>query len=685
VSKPVAVHTWDAPAVQPDSGSPAAVHVPAPGLRTDTRPLPHDIAQLRMVSSVQIAPDGSRVAYTVRTPVFDPSAPPADDDTAPGWKVEEQIFITRLDGSAPRQATRGSERAVMPRWSPDGKTLGFLRARGARRMLHLLPADGGEARALDLGSLEPEQYEWSPDSASIAFLAEVPQSAEQKADAWRRGGAFSYEEQWRTTALYVVPASGGVPRRVSPAEPSFGTVLEIAWSPDGTRFAVVTAESANPYFTWSQMRLVIIPAHGDAAAGASAQPIEARPRAIGQIAWSPDSRYLAYEWAENSLSLLHELRVREVTGTSAGPGVWNASARLDPTHQGFAWARDSRSLVAHVYERTGSKLYRLSRDGRSARELGPLGRVLGRTVHGTPDGRFLATTSSTPTSPAAPTVIDLATGRARAVADHNPHVAEWTLARTEIVRWTSPEGVEIEGVLHVTPHARPGAPPPLVVMPHGGPDSVSLDDFSAWAQYFAARGYSVLRPNYRGGFGYGHAFYAANRGRLGAIEYMDIESGVDALIAAGKADPARLFYGGWSWGGYITTWTITQTQRYRAAMVGAGIVDAVAQYVASDINHGAVADWEFGGRPWETPDVFARSNPAHTLRNIKTPTIIFHGERDRRVPFIQGLYLYRALRDIGCKAALWVYPRESHSFYEPAHEVHMLETWARWFDAHLPG
>jgi dipeptidyl aminopeptidase/acylaminoacyl peptidase len=678
----VDMRSWAAPAVQSGSGTPAAVHVPAPLLRTDTRPLPYDIAQLRTVSAVQIAPDGSRVAYSVRMPLFDPGATPTDDDSAPGWKVDEQIFIARLDGSPPRQVTRGSERAAMPRWSPDGDTLAFLRSQGARRVLHLLPADGGEARVLPLGGLEPGQYEWSPDGASIAFLAEVPPSADERADAWRRGGAFSYQEQWRPTAIYVVPAAGGAPRRVSPADPSFGTVLDMEWSPDGSRFAVVTAESSNPYFTWSQMRLVIIPARG--AAEASVQPIEAKPRAIGRVAWSPDGRYLAYEWAQNSISLLHELRVREVAGTSAGPGMWNASARLDPTHQGFAWARDSRSLVAHVYERTGSRLYRLSRDGRSARAIGPLGRVLGRSVHASRDGRFVATTSSTAASPAAPTVIDLASGRARVIAEHNPQVAEWTLARTELVRWTNPEGVEIEGILHVTPHARPGTPPPLVVMPHGGPDAVSLDDFNSWAHYFAARGYSVLQPNYRGGLGYGHAFYAANRGRMGAIEYMDIESGVDALIAAGKADPARLFYGGWSWGGYITTWTITQTQRYRAAMVGAGVVDAVMQYVGSDINHGVVADWEFGGRPWQTPDVFSRSNPARALQNIKTPTIIFHGQRDRRVPLLQSLVLYRALEDIGCEAALWVYPREPHGFFEPAHEVHMLETWARWFDSHWP-
>jgi dipeptidyl aminopeptidase/acylaminoacyl peptidase len=210
-----------------------------------------------------------------------------------------------------------------------------------------------------------------------------------------------------------------------------------------------------------------------------------------------------------------------------------------------------------------------------------------------------------------------------------------------------------------------------------------MEGFNAWAQFFAARGYSVFEPNYRGGIGYGRAFYEANRGRLGEIELADIESGVDHLIAAGKADRARLFYAGWSWGGYLSAWTLGHTDRYRAFMVGAGVVDVVVQYVTSDINHGVAADWEYTGRPWLKPEAFERANPSRSLGAARAPTLIIHGESDERVPFVNGEILYRALHDRGTPVTFWAYPREPHGFQEPAHAEHMLETWAAFFDEQL--
>jgi len=277
-------------------------------------------------------------------------------------------------------------------------------------------------------------------------------------------------------------------------------------------------------------------------------------------------------------------------------------------------------------------------------------------------------------------VLDVGSGEVRVVADVNPEVADWTLAETEVVRWES-EGHEIEGVLYQSTHFDGAGP--LMVLPHGGPDSVTQESFSSWAHFFAARGYSVLRPNYRGGFGYGRELYAANRGRLGEIELMDIEAGVDHLIEEGRADPEQLYYGGWSWGGYLSAWTLGHTgDRYRAFVVGAGVTDTVVQYVTSDINHGVVADWEFRGRPWRDPESFARSNPALHFQDATQPTLIIHGENDARVAFVQGQLLYRALEDAEVEVELWAYPREPHGFREPAHTEHMLTQWAAWYDAH---
>jgi dipeptidyl aminopeptidase/acylaminoacyl peptidase len=282
----------------------------------------------------------------------------------------------------------------------------------------------------------------------------------------------------------------------------------------------------------------------------------------------------------------------------------------------------------------------------------------------------------------APTAFDLGGAAVRTLADLNPQVKNWTLGSQQLVHWRNSEGVEIEGLLMLPPRARPGVKLPLIVFPHGGPDDVTTRRFSGYTACFAARGYAVLRPNYRGSLAYGHDFYAANRGRFGDIETHDIEGGVDALIASGRVDPNQLYFGGWSWGGYISAWTLTHQTRYRAIVVGAGVNDVSFSYSTSDINHGRAAQWEYQGDPWHQTANFDRANPIRFATNAKTPTLILHGEEDTRVPFADSRILYRALRDVGCPVKFYAYPREDHNFVEPAHAVHVLSVWVDWFDAH---
>jgi dipeptidyl aminopeptidase/acylaminoacyl peptidase len=497
-----------------------------------------------------------------------------------------------------------------------------------------------------------------------------------KAARWRRGGARAYEREWDQAHLFVVPIAGGEPRHVNRGT---DTVVSHRWSPDGRRFALVVSASADPVEMFSNQKLVVVDATDGGNARTLAQGSEGAPIVIRDAAWSPDSRRVAYSTTARGLSHIDELRVRALDGSPST----NAAAGLDPSLGDFVWAGDGRSLLAVAYARTTTKLYRLSLDGRAATEV-PLGRRVLWSLEGDRAGRYLVASSSTLAMPPEPTLIDMERGTATPLAAPNPEVREWQIARTEVVRWKNREGTSLEGVLTVAGHATAGRPAPLIVMPHGGPDATSLETWNTWAQFFAARGYSVFEPNYRGGLGYGRAFYEANRGRLGEIELTDIEPGVDALIAAGKADPTRLFYGGWSWGGYVAAWTLGHTDRYRAVMVGAGVVDVILQYVTSDINHGAAADWEYKGRPWGQPEAFDRANPARFLGHARTPTLILHGESDDRVPFVNGQLLYRALADRGTKVAFWTYPREPHIFQEPAHVQHMMETWAAFYDEHLP-
>ncbi|MDI1436567.1 S9 family peptidase [Polyangium sorediatum] len=664
-----ALPPWTTPAA-PAASAPAPVPTLPAEAHAETRPLAVDVASLPRIQAVSISPDGQQVAYVVRTSRLDPDAQPSDNDTSGGWKSEAQLWVVGRAGGTPRQLTRAETSVGNPRWLPDGRALAFVRAQGKGRKIHVLPLDGGEAEVLDLGELDLEDYDFSPDGRAIAFTAAPPLTEAEKTAAWRKGGVVDEASHFRSSQLWVMVRGDKAPRRVTSGKEN---VITFRWSPDGRTFAVITSPSAEPHDVAISHSVRIL----GAADGALVRELTREPRPLGHLAWSPDGRHLAVHSGKNTLSMLNALHVYEATSGRS----WDVADKLDATITSFAWSGDSRNLTLLVAERTGTKLVRVPAAGGSPTQLGRTTRIL--SPLGTTDrsGRFAATLSSAPTDPHAPTVVDLQTGALQVVAPQASRVGGWTLAKSEVVRWKNADGQEIEGVLTVSPHAGAG-PAPLLVYPHGGPDDVSQDGFSPFAHYMAARGYSVLRPNYRGSFGYGQAFYAANRGRLGEVEFADIESGVDALIKAGRVDPQRLYYGGWSWGGFVTAWTIGHTRRYRAALVGAGVVDVVAQYAHSDINHGEAAQWEFRGNPWKQPEEFADSNPLRSVSNVATPTLIAHGDEDTRVPPINGWLLYRALTDIGCEVRFHRYPREPHGFGEPAHQVHLWTTWAAWYAAH---
>jgi dipeptidyl aminopeptidase/acylaminoacyl peptidase len=640
-------------------------------------PTPEDIAALRSPSDLRLSPDGRWIVYALATQALDSEAKPSADDNNAGWKRERQLWIVDAAGGEPRQLTRGSERAGSPRWSPDGREIAFLRKLEGKTKIQIISLEGGEAAPLRTGDLEPASLGWSPDGKSLAFTAPDPVSKDEKDAKWKTGGVVHWDSEWRSQHLWIVPRAGGDPRQVTRGEEH---VVEWDWSPDGMRFALLTSASADPYeaSNFESARIV------SASDGAVVRTLSEAPHGTGHPRWSPDGRYVALLTTQESLSMLNVLRVCEADGKRA----WNAAPNLETTFATFEWAPDSGVLVAVVRERTKTRLDRFAVAGSSGgiasgapEDMGLTGRTIDSDLERSRDGLKWAFLSSTEREPSDPTVFDPAGRTLRVVARLNPQVAEWSLGSQEIVRWKSPEGVDLEGLLLLPPHGLRSAPP-LLVTPHGGPDDVTQERFSAQAQYFAARGYAVFRPNYRGSLGYGHDIYAANRGRLGEIEFMDIESGVDALIAAGKVDSKRLFYGGWSWGGYLTAWTIGHTNRYRAAVVGAGVNDVAFSYALSDINHGAAAQWEYKGDPWRQRENFDHSDPMHSMRNAVTPTLILHGQSDDRVPFEQGVILYRALRDVGCPVTFYAYPREPHGFTEPAHIVHRLHVWSEWYAQH---
>lgn len=665
----------------------------------DTRPTAHDVASLSSVDSVRLSPDGTKVVYLRTTRTFDASAKPSDDDTMGGWKVERQLWLASADGAfEPRQLTFAKEKVGNPAFTADGSGVSFVRSSAGKAKLFVLPLNGGEPRPIDLGALEPDVYRWSVDGKALAFTATPAETEAEIAAKWASGGAEDVAREWKNSRLFVTSATGGDVRQVTDGTQN---VIDFDWSPDQSAFAAVVTASADPYEMSSRHMAYVL----SATDGSTIKPLQTLPQQIEDICYSPDGTKIAFmTTSRQSLSWMSVLMIFDLDAKTGA----NAVAKADLTLVSCAWAGDSSSVIALAHDRTKSRLFRCNL-GKEPMPLSGLERFIDAGLSADRVGKRLAFLSSTPKDPVAPSVLDLEAGAAaRVVAEVNPQVKEWTLGNMEVVRWQNPDGLEIEGLLLVPAsvgpaipfkgnpgtselfkenretHARAGGPVPLMVMPHGGPDAVSSERFTGWGHYFAARGYAVFYPNYRGSFGYGAEFYRANTGKLGEIVIPDIESGVDSLIKQGLADPERLVYGGWSWGGYTTAWTIGQTTRYKAAVVGAGVVDVVAQYATSDINRGVAAQWEFGGDPWRTPEKFGPVvNPIAHVTKIKTPTLIIHGEKDQRVGYVNAQLLHRALLDLGVPTRFLSYPREPHGFTEPAHTEHMLKAWADWYAEQL--
>jgi dipeptidyl aminopeptidase/acylaminoacyl peptidase len=270
------------------------------------------------------------------------------------------------------------------------------------------------------------------------------------------------------------------------------------------------------------------------------------------------------------------------------------------------------------------------------------------------------------------------------LTDSVPHLSKFALGDQEIVRWKSQDGRNIQGILIKPVGYQRGRRYPLIVCPHGGPSSLVANGFLSvgyWGQLLAARGFAVFLPNFRGSTGFGLKFAEANVGDLGGMDFQDIESGVDMLIEKGLADPKRLGIGGWSYGGFMTCWAITQTQRYKAAVMGAGVSNWLSFHGNShlhtwDANHYNASPYADGG-PYE------KFSAIYYVDRVTTPTLILHGELDRDVPSEQAYQFYRALRDHGVETELVIYPREGHGVSEKKHVLDIHRRIAEWYKSYL--
>jgi dipeptidyl aminopeptidase/acylaminoacyl peptidase len=647
------------------------------------RMTPEDITRIVWVSDPQISPDGRRVAFVATT-----LSEEKDQYLSRIWMVDTA-------GGAPRRFTAGPRRDTEPRWSPDGSRLAFVSEREAKKkgQLYVMPADGGEPTPLsDLknGVTNPV---WSPDGTRIGFVSRVggwqePESEEEKEKSrpprvitslkYRYNGeGFTYD---RRPHLFVVSADGGEPRQITDGD---WVDADPAWSPDGRLIAFASARHAEKDDDdASDLWLV-------AAEGGEPRRVTDTAGPTGLASFSPDGRAIAYLGRRARNDFGGNVRVFSVPADGGGPptcltmGLDRSCAPL-PVRP--LWSADGRWVTFAAEDRGALSIYRVSIAGGAAPE-----RVIGgeRVVTGfsiSRDGRMLAFTGTDPVTPAEVFVAAADGSGERRLTDVNRvWREEVALAYPERFSYER-AGLALDGWVMKPVGYKPGTKGPALLNIHGGPHAQYGWGFFDEFQVYAAAGYAVIYTNPRGSQGYGEAFTRAVIRDWGGGDYADVMAGLDdALRRDDGLDATRLGVMGGSYGGFLTSWIVGHTGRFKAACSERAVNDQWGMFGTSDIGH-LFNMVELGALPWENVGEYLDRSPVTYARDVTTPLLIIHSEDDLRCPIGQAEQLFVALKKLGKDVLFVRFPDETHELSrsgKPRHRLARFRFILDWFAQHL--
>jgi dipeptidyl aminopeptidase/acylaminoacyl peptidase len=641
-----------------------------------------DLLNVKELDDIQLSPDGTLALFTVTTRGGERDRP------APA-----AIMAVPTNGDAPWQFSAGTSVDSQPRWSPDGREVAFLsdrphglptESRPGATQVYLQRRAGGEARRVSAVDGEIQHLSWSPDGAHLTALIRDPEPVADPA----RGEAIDIEATPRFCRLWSLDPAGQTARVLTPPD------LQI-WGYDITSAgdsALGLVSDLPDESSWYRARLAMVGLAGESGPG-EVRTIHATRRQLAQPNLSPDgttATVLSCTWSDRGLHCGDLLLVDIVAGTTRN------LTEGRPTSVSWAeWEADGRSLLACGFEQGEIAFWRIGVDG----SFQPLWRAPGmlRARHQPRFSRagglvgVLRHDAEHPTDLWVTKVNEQGLGHWRQVTRMNPRVSAWAQPTCTSVTWQAADGMSIQGWLVRPPlGADDAAPVPLVVMVHGGPAWLytSATVWHEWVGLHTARGIAVFLPNPRGSLGWGTAFAEANHGDMGGADFADIMAGVDYLIGQGIADPDRLAIGGWSYGGFMTAWAVTQTNRFKAAMMGAGICDWRSFHGLSSLHVWDALFYGTDGKdadPYDPEGPYARFSPITYIDRVHTPTLILHGERDLDVPVGQGLQFYRALHDRGVPVSMTMYPRAGHGPSERAQIQDVAQRFVDWTARYLLG
>ena len=649
----------------------ASLALPATGAEARRPPTVEDLLAVKTVASVAISPDGRFVAYGVREADF-----------------AQDAFVTRLwlaptTGGAPFPLTAAGKTAGTVRWSPDGRLIAFLSAReGDKDQIFVIGADGGEAIRLTRSETAVTDFAWSRDGKQIAFVAPEPEAQALKDRKETYGDYAVVRREYAFQHVFTLEVAEGRKAPVTGMQRTRGREWSVlgapAWSPDGT--AIAFSAAATPDLVQGGTADVFVLKLADN--GVTSLVSQAGPDT--NPVWSPDGRRIAFSTQMGRTRFFAANQQIAVVAASGGePRLLSAS--FDEDAELLDWLPNG--IYFSGFQKTAYHLFQVDPESGAFHRVSAPDDLLAGAFSLTHDGGRVAFSAASPTTMAE--VFGSGTERfdPTRLTDLSAQLAPLEWGTREVVSWRSRDGTQIEGVLIKPASFDPKKKYPLLCVIHGGPtgiDRPTVSDFRYYpADIWAARGALVLKVNYRGSAGYGERFRTLTYGNLGVGDAWDVLSGIDHLVAQGFVDPARLGCMGWSQGGYISAFLTTSSDRFKAISVGAGISNWATYYYNTDITPFTIQ--YLANDPAADPAVYRKTSPMTYVMQAKTPTLIQHGENDRRVPIANAYELRQGLEDRGVPVEMVVYKGFGHGITKPKAMRAVMQHNLGWFGHYLWG
>ena len=625
---------------------------------------PLESMKIKSISQTEISNDGKSVAYVVREPIM-------EDKKS---EYLSQIWVIDTESKENIQYTFNQKSSSSPKFSPDGKKIAFLSSRSGKNQIWIMNTLGGEARMLTKEKKGVRSIKWSPDGKMISFLKSDDDTEDEIKSKENKTDVILVDKNFKYSHIYSYHFDEDTVTKVTSGNYS---VNSFDYSPNGKKIIFSHQEDTNINTGFINTDISVIDSDGK-----NLRLLVDRPGRDGNPIFSGDGNKFAFISSggkQESIGLgdvfVYDLK-NDVINKLAN--TFNRSSNI------ISWTSDDENLIISESVKTTGQLLLLPTNGDGyiswSKEKYNNG-VISSVVKSKFSEKIVLCYENLNT-PVEVYISETNKPSFEKISDIN-NLKYPKLSKTEIISWKSYDGKEIEGILTYPKNYKKGSKYPVILQIHGGPAGVFSERFNGrpgiyMTEYFSEKGYITIKPNPRGSTGYGKEFRYANYKDWGYGDYEDVVSGVDKVIEMGIGDPDRQFVMGWSYGGYLTSFIVTKTNRFKAASMGAGLPNLISMVTTTDIQDYLVA--HMGAEFWEDYDTYEKHSAIYQIKNTKTPTQIIHGSNDLRVPFTQGQEFYRALDRLGVDTEMVVYPRTPHGPREPKFLMDVSDRILTWFE-----